>query len=89
MPGWKVLKRAAPAGAASKRTAKPDASSPTLDAVKVKYFGKTAKAAKSAKASAKKHAQFVTVTPAHLPDNAKTFRKVVLVKDNKVVAVQG
>jgi hypothetical protein len=88
LPGWKVLKKAGTDGASTRDDATPDAFSPTLDAVKAKYFGKTTKTAKRLK-STKKHAQFVIITPTKLPDNAKAFRKVVLVKDNKVVAVQG
>lgn len=93
MPGWKVVSRpdADVVRARAKVSAsKPDAVSPGLAAQQTKYFGETttARTAKK-KTAARKHAKFVTVIPASQPDSARTFQKVVLIKDGKVVAQQG
>jgi hypothetical protein len=97
LPNWEIVgtKSASDSGSAAERSkrARPAAgtASPDLAAIKSKYAGAeaTKRKAKRQVADKKSHAQFITVRPSGLSDNAKPFQKVVLVKDKKVLAVQG
>lgn len=91
MPGWEIVTRrplSADIDGISAHT-QADAVSPGLTAQKVKIGATTTATFKKVGAKKTVHAQFVTVAPTGQPDSVRKFQKVVLVKGNKVIALQG
>lgn len=101
-PGWKVVEEsAAVKNARTMDSKKPyvDAVTPPLDQIKSKLTGKStkkkaasspdARGRRTAKKKPVKHAKFVTIAPANVPDSMTHKQKVILVRDGKVVAQQG
>lgn len=91
MPGWTVVHVPKPAGTpdAKAKAPKADAVSPSLRNLKVKVMGKKTVKVEKIDALKKHKGAFVVVRPKNAPDAATDQRKVVVVRDGKVVAKQG